>query len=306
MIIDAHAHIWHEVHGRTGTGVTRSLRCGRIQLGDEEIQLLPPLANSTSFPPEILLANMDWAGVDKAVLLQGSFYGENNALVAEACQQWPDRFVGAGYVDPRDPNCRDEFKRCVEDYGFHLLKFEMSVSTGFVGIYPDLHLDGAEMAWIWEEAAHRNLVVTLDLGAVGAASYQTDAVEAIITRYPTLRIVIAHLAQPAIGRHDATLDDLWQSQILLARHPNVWFDISALPANAGRTEDYPYPTACDYLRRAVALVGADKLMWGTDAPGLLSVATYPQLLSWVTRHCEFLSAEELKAISGETAGQLYF
>jgi hypothetical protein len=307
MIIDAHAHIWHEVNGHTGSGATLSLRYGRIQWGTQEIQLLPPLANTTSFPPEALLANMDWAGVEKAVLLQGSFYGEKNALVAQACQQWGDRFVGAAYLDPHDPHAHEVFKRCVEEYGFRILKFEMSVGTGLVGLHPGLRLDRDEMAWIWEEAARRNLTVTLDLGAVGTASYQTDAVERLIARHPNMKIVIAHLAQPPIGTHDDTaLDAQWQAQVMLARHPNVWFDLSALPAFANRIEDYPYPTACNYIRRAVEMVGVDKLMWGTDAPGLLSVANYPQLLSYLTRYCDCFSPADLQKVQGDTAQQVYW
>ena len=57
---------------------------GRIAVGDEETQLLPPYNEKTVFTPEMLIANMDWAGVDKAVLLQGPFYGECNSYVLEA------------------------------------------------------------------------------------------------------------------------------------------------------------------------------------------------------------------------------
>ena len=38
--------------------------------GEREIQLLPPFCPGTSFPPEALIAQMNWAGVDKAVLRQ--------------------------------------------------------------------------------------------------------------------------------------------------------------------------------------------------------------------------------------------
>jgi len=307
MMIDAHAHIMRELRGQTGRGPTRSLAYGKAQYGDEVIQLLPPLMEKTAFPPELLLANMDWAGVERAVLLQGPFYGEANAYVAQAVRQWPDRFVAAGHIDPCAPDARDTFRRCIEEYGFPILKFELSVGTGLVGLHPALRVDGDEMAWIWEEAERRGLVMTLDLGGVATASYQTDAVRAILERHPQVKIVICHLAQPPVGRaNDPTLDQLWQEQIRLARHPNVWFDLSALPGYAASVEDYPYATACGYIRRAVEMVGADRLMWGTDAPGLLGHATYPQLLSFVTRHCVFLTPEEMQKVLGDNAWRVYF
>ena len=306
MIIDAHAHIMSELRGLTGRGPTRSLAYGKVQYGDQVIQLLPPLMEKTSFPPEALLANMDWAGVDKAVLLQGPFYGEANDYVARAVRQWPDRFIGAGHVDPCADNAREMFRRCVEEHGFTILKFEMSVSTGLVGLHPDLRLDGEAMAWIWEEAERRGLVITLDLGAVGSASYQTEAVRTVMERHPHVKIVICHLAQPPISqKDDSRLDRLWQEQLRLATHPNLWFDLSALPAYASAIEDYPYPSAQACIRRAVEMVGVDKLMWGTDAPGLLGVATYPQLLSYFVHRCDFLSEIDMKKILGENAWHVY-
>ena len=67
MIVDVHSHIFPAVNGRIGTGPTRSLGYGRIQFGDRETQLMPPYNDRTEYTPEMLVANMDWAGVDKVV-----------------------------------------------------------------------------------------------------------------------------------------------------------------------------------------------------------------------------------------------
>lgn len=306
MVIDAHAHIVNEMKGQTGSGTTRSLAFGKVQWGDDRvIRLLPPLSQTTSFPPEVLLEYMDWVGVDKAVLLQGPFYGEANEAVGQAVKKWPDRFIGAGYVDPRSSHAQDTFRRITDEFGFRIIKFELTEDAGLTGLYPDLHIDEPTMAWIWEEAACNNLVVTLDLGSVASRSYQTEAVRDLVGRYPNLRIVIAHLAQPPIGKgNDEQLDRLWRDQIMLARNPNVWFDLAALPAYSGN-QDYPYTTARQYIRRAVEMVGAEKLMWGTDVPGLLSQATYQQLLDFVARHCDFLSQDDIEKILGGNAWQVY-
>ena len=249
---------------------------------------------------------MDAAGVEKAVLLQGPFYGEANEYVWQATQKWPDRFLGSAYVDPRSPAARATFRQATEEFGFHIFKFELSEPTGLVGLYPDLRIDEEPMAWIWEEAERLSLVVTLDLGAVGSLSYQTEAVRTLLERYPRLKIVIAHLAQPPIDRgQDEKLDRLWQEQVQLARHPRVWTDLSALPAYASTVEGYPYPTARQYIRRAVEMVGVEKVMWGTDAPGLLTHATYPQLLEFVAEHCDFLAPGDLEKILGANAWQVY-
>ena len=121
------------------------------------MQFLPPLdAGKTVFEPETLLRFMDLVGVDKAVLLQGTFYGDQNDYLHNAASQWPDRLIPSAYLDPRSDNIRENFRKVTEDYGVKILKFEMSEPVGFLGLYPDLRLDGEEMAWIWEEADRCN------------------------------------------------------------------------------------------------------------------------------------------------------
>jgi predicted TIM-barrel fold metal-dependent hydrolase len=306
LIVDAHTHIMSQVHGQIGAGPTRSLPYGNVQVGDGRIErLLPPQCPTTRFPPEVLLEYMDWVGVDKAVLLQGPYYGEANEYVWQAVKRWPDRFIGAGYVDPRSSDAKDTFRRITDEFGFRGVKFEMSKEAGLTGLYPDFRIDEGSMAWIWEAAESRNLVVTLDLGAVGSRAYQTQAAQTILERHPRLKIVIAHLAQPPFTRSgDEQSDRLWQDQILLGRHPHVWFDLSALPAFAV-DDDYPYISVRQYVRRAVEMIGAEKILWGSDMPGLLSYATYPQLLNLVARHCDFLSPDELKSVLGGNAWRVY-
>jgi predicted TIM-barrel fold metal-dependent hydrolase len=307
MIIDAHAHIMRRVRGHIGAGLTRSLPDGRIQVGQEgAARLLPPYSGLTTFPPNILLEYLDLAGVDKAVLLQGSFYGEANRYVAAAVKQYPDRFIGAAFIDPCQPNARRAWDRLTQAQGFRIVKFEMSEGFGFTGLDPHLTLLGDEMGWIWPAAERQGLVITLDLGAVGSRGYQTAAVREIAARHPALRIVIAHLAQPPLAHStDERLDRLWQEQIELGASPNIWFDLAALPAYCAGLEDYPYPGALRYIRRAAGLIGAEKLMWGTDLPSLLNHATYPQLLGFVSRHCEFIPPAALRGVLGETAWRVY-
>ena len=79
MIVDSHVHIADELAGLTGSGPTRSLSYGRARWGADEFQFLTPCSNPTGFSAETLLRHLDWAGVDKAVVLQGPFYGDKTA-----------------------------------------------------------------------------------------------------------------------------------------------------------------------------------------------------------------------------------
>ena len=305
MIVDAHSHIFPAVNGRIGTGPTRSLGYGRIQFGDRETQLMPPYNDRTEYTPEMLVANMDWAGVDKVVLLQGTAYGECNDYARQALERYPERLILAAFFDPWAADSHAFFATIVARPGFRAIKLECSVAAGLCGLYPTARLDAPEIAWLWDEIERRNLLLVLDLGAVGSRSYQTGAVRAIARAHPDMRIVIAHLAQPHPEAEAAPpLWRLWEEQIDLGLLDNVFFDTAALPAYLP-DEDFPYPTVERYMHLAIERIGAHKIMWGTDQPGLLGVLSYPQLLRLAYLHTEFLATAEQEMILGGTAMQVY-
>jgi predicted TIM-barrel fold metal-dependent hydrolase len=305
MIIDAHAHIFPKVQGMNAAGPTHGLDYGRIAIGDRLIQLLPPFCAETVFTPEMLIAHMDWAGVDKAVLLQGPFYGECNQYALEALTRYPDRFMAAAYFDPWAPDSRQTFVTTLKALSFRAVKLECSEATGLCGIHPGARLDAPDIAWLWNELAARGVILVLDLGAVGSRSYQTATVRAIAETHPPLKIVIAHLGQPSpTAEVNPTLWQQWLDQIVLGQLPNVWFDTAALPAYLP-DEDFPYPGAARYLQLAFDLIGPAKILWGTDLPGLLSHATYPQLLKLGRLHTQSLTASEQALVLGGNALRVF-
>ena len=54
-------------------------------------QYLPPMLNNLEMPAECLIAEMDYANVDIAILHNASHLGRNNKLHSEATAQYPDR-----------------------------------------------------------------------------------------------------------------------------------------------------------------------------------------------------------------------
>jgi len=307
MIVDAHAHIFDAIKGRIGSGQIKPLSNGGLRLGDGKVvQLLPHASGELQFTAEMLLNFMDESGVDRAILLQGPFYGDMNDYVLHAMQRWPDRFVGAAYLDLWAENPRENFHRVIDQMGFRIVKFELSESTGLAGLHPELRLDDPHLEWFWESVHRKQIVVVLDLGHVGGKAYQTQSIDRIARMYPGLRIVIAHLAQPPINQpNNNTLQQLWQEQILLARHPTVWLDLASLPNYAiAAGENDPYPGAIESIRRAVALVGPEKLLWGSDIPGVLVNSTYPQLKDYLNA-CDFLSWSDRDGIFGNNAARAF-
>ena len=305
MLIDAHTHIFPRIHGRIKSGPTRELAYGRVAIAENVIQALPPIIESAHHTPEMLIASLDWASVDRAILLQGPFYGECNQYVCEAVQKYPDRLIGAAYFDPWEVGDKKEFERIFSRSTFRTLKLEFSEATGLSGLHPQARLDDPEIAWLWDELEARKIVLVIDMGEIGSRSYQTRELRTIAESHLGLRIVIPHLAQPnPKAEAYSRLWKLWQEQIDLGRLPNVWFDTASLPAYAVG-EDFPFPTAEKYLHMALDRIGPNKVMWGTDIPALWIHATYKQLAKMAVLHVQHLSASDQELVLARNAQQIF-
>ncbi|RPI86256.1 MAG: hypothetical protein EHM41_09140 [Chloroflexi bacterium] len=97
---------------------------------------------------------------------------------------------------------------------------------------------------------------------------------------------------------------MWEEQIDLGLLPNIWFDCAALPAYTP-DEDFPFPTAGRYLRMAVDRIGPGKIIWGSDQPGLLQIASLPQLFKMAKLHTSFLDPKDQGLILGGNAAKVF-
>ena len=77
-IIDIHAHIYPKVAGITDGAPMTGETLGRVRVGNEMRQFLPPAFEKIRSTPEMLLAYMDWQGIDKALLMPNPYYGYFN------------------------------------------------------------------------------------------------------------------------------------------------------------------------------------------------------------------------------------
>jgi predicted TIM-barrel fold metal-dependent hydrolase len=307
MIVDAHCHIVAQIRGRIGRGRVHDIGAGRVRLDDGTIiEVMPTEAAAIQFTVDDLLGSMEQAGVARAVLLQGPFYGEANDEVAGAVRQYPGQLCGAAYFDPWDGDGPTAFTRVTRELGLTCIKLEVSQDFGLMGLHPELDLGAPELDWLWGACQQHGIVLALDLGQLDGPAYQLAALERLAVEYPRLRIVIPHLGNPRQGmEHDAERLTRWNHLLRMVReHPNLAMDLAALPHRC--TDAYPFAPVRGWIEHAVAQVGADRLMWGTDIPGLFSVGSYRQLLELGRLHLAGLIPRDQEAILGETALSVYW
>lgn len=130
-------------------------------------------------------------------------------------------------------------------------------------------------------------------------SHQPWSLARIADSYPHMKLVICHLLAPVRGREKE-----FALSLELLKKPNVWFDLAALPKIVA-SDTYPYPAVHDILKHAKSIVGADRLLWGTDAPFAATQDSYEHLTDYLIKGDAFTESE-LEDVYYNNAKQVYF
>jgi len=230
-----------------------------------------------------LLAAMEIAGVDRAILVPPSFDKDRSDYVIEATQKHPDRFAIMGRVSLQGGDGRKLLAGWKDQPGMLgvRLTFHRDVDRPWI--------DDGTADWFWGEAQDNGIPVMVH------APERLAVVGEIAARHPSLRIIVDHM-----GFARATMDDKASAgaerMIALARHPNVCVKVSALPCFS--TEPYPFRNLREPLRRVIAAFGPQRAFWGSDITRVPASCSYRQTVTHVTEELDFLSADDLEWIMG--------
>ena len=237
----------------------------------------------TPFGYDELLIAMDRAGVDRAVLVPPSIDKDRNDYVIEAVTKHPDRFAIMGRVTLRGGGGRNTLAGWKQQPGM------LGVRLTFHRDIDRPWLTDGTADWFWGEAEEAAIPVMVH------APERLAAIGEIAARHPTLRIIVDHM-----GFARATMDDAAAAGadriIALARHPNVFVKVSALPAFS--TAPYPFRNLREPLRRVIAAFGPRRAFWGSDITRVPASCSYRQVVTHFTEELDFLSAEDLEWIMG--------
>lgn len=303
LFIEAHAHVWNNIHGRRlDTCRVTPLGYGRVAIDEEEIQFMPPEWADCSCTIDVLQTYEKLLGFDKAVILQTPCYGEQYEYINSILAAHPGRYVSVGIPNPQDKESYlQTAKLCLGDYKYKGLKFEA----------PDIPFDMAapENSFVYEEIMKYNAYFVLDLGwGDGPHDFPIEDFLTVAARYPDLKIILPHLGisrlwDPAEHKN---YDSLKKTLSVLERNQNVWFDMSGINMMVDEFDEYPYPTIGNVLKEVQKQGAIDRVMWGTDMPTVLKTSTYKQNITMVTKHCDFLSDDEMENLLGKTAQKVWF
>lgn len=276
MIIDAHLHLWDRQQGRVNGKPVVALKDGRSDFGGELRQMMPPYMLDGRNTVEMLMANMNYAGVSGCVVTQEYIDGNQDAYLLKCKERYKERMKIC---------CLYEEKPLEDTW---VLQFDgVKICAGRLE-NQDLSAHKA----IFSQADRLGKFVSIDMAE---GDVQVGALKEIAETYPNLRIAIGHFGMVTVPG--------WEQQIALAKYKNVYIESGGITWLFHK-EFYPYPSAVQVIRTAIDICGVDKLMWGSDYPRTMTAITYDMSKEFIEKSKE-LTEEEKRKILGENAKQFY-
>ncbi len=278
---------------------------------DYYMQWMPPTLWDMSSPPEYIIAQMDYAGVDRAFIQHDRIYGRLDEFLADCVRRYPDRLVAGAQVDEwigGQPDQLERLRHQVQDLGFSALYF----STG--GFFHDDFKTGVNdpgLEPLWELVAELGIPIHWYAGTLRTPRVEVYLKEIVdftqwARAHPHIPSVLTH------GLNHLTMDRTAPDRF---RVPTEIFTLLELPnwhvelmlhIMHGDAEFPPYSRQMERLVQSlVEEAGAEKLMWGSDMPACERTVTYKQSMLLFQTQCDFLSKEQREAILGGNLARLY-
>ena len=233
------------------------------------------------FSAEQAIAEMDAAGVDRAVVVPPTFVGEMNDSAIEAAERYPDRFAVMGRYDPTTPDQESQVARWLEQP--HMLGIRLT----FFSLPTFEQLDNGTLDPFWA-ACERHQVPVMML-----MSGMPEKVAPVAERYPDLTMIMDHMALDLRADPTATWESLPRLRAL-AKHENVCVKVSSAPNFSA--EAFPHRDIHPHLRALYDTYGAHRLFWGSDVTRLQG--SYGDCRRLFQEELDFLSDEDRELIMG--------
>ena len=287
-IIDAHSHLWLKQDTVVDGQRIYTTNRGRSMFFDGERQMLPPFMADGRNTAEIFIANMDYAQVGGAVVVQEVIDGYQNDYLAEVAQKYPDRFFVCGM--PRLGLESVEAEKLITADNI-LSDVKALYSRGFKGIAIPGHRVRRPLADLLPAMKFMEANQMIFSMCLADDKRQIAEFQQLIAECPNLKIAIGHFGLATSAN--------WKIQILLARKPNVFIESGGITW-LYNSEFYPFKGAVEAIRVAADLVGIEKLMWGSDYPRTICAITYRMSYDFVLKTNELTDSEKSAFLGGNT------
>jgi predicted TIM-barrel fold metal-dependent hydrolase len=211
------------------------------------------------------------------------------------CGHYPDRLIGFTSINPNRYQPERKVERAIKEFGMKAVK--LYPHSGF---YPN----DSRLTRTFELCSRLGVPVVIHTGMKAVCwqwmKYnQPIYVDEIATNFPDLNIVMCHGGYP------------WTEEFIAVvyTNPNIWVDLTFLERIE---ETFLLPgLAENTIRRLVKLIGAQRLLWGTEGPymtlplyGSHDPSNYQVSQYKLVKRFDFLTEKDKADILGNNAARL--
>ena len=284
-------------------------------------QYVPPMLHNLECPPEVLIREMDYVGVDIGLLHTYPMIGTPkflNDYLNKAIQKFPSRLYRL--ISIREADLITDIDKVIGILETEIKLGGVSGLQFIPGFYYQALNSLSSDTWdsqslrpFWDAVYKMKLPVYFTLiGGRGSKIYQRSWMDSYMAeqrvllewlyRYPDLNIVVTHGLPWTAFLEDGNIN--FPEEICdIFKSPNCHLQI-LIPIQMGARWEYPWKESEPIIKKAVERIGANRIIWGTDMPMVARFCTYKQALDQYRVHCDFLSDSEREDIIGGTAARV--
>ena len=270
-------------------------------------QYLPSHMTDLSAPVEQLVAQMNHAGIDKAVLHTGHTYGRLNRLISGAIRRFPDRLWGMALVDEWRINQKTQLEAL--DYALETLRL-----SGLWFDTRNIYFKGGQYginhpanAPFFEHVRAKGIPIFWNCPSPeptkGSYLKTIEELGIWLSHYPEIPCVLTN-GFPFDYFTDATgvnfPNEFWETMDA----PNLLVEL-CFPIIVGGRLEYPYHALWPIVQQFYQKLGAKKLVWGSDMPNVERFCTYRQCLDYLRVYCDFIPKDDMALICGDNLIALF-
>jgi hypothetical protein len=307
MIIDAHVHLFREdIPSKPWWDAF--VKVSALLSGKSEERVRQRVAGWIDPTGDLLVSDMDEAGIDKSVLLPIDYVTgagvsagdvtsleEKHQMFANAVKKHSGRLISFVGIDPRRPEAVSFLEKAVKEMNMKGLK--LLPAAGFYPNEPRVYR-------LYEKCLELGIVVLIHSGPEITPWYAKYCmpvyIDDVATDFPELKIIMAH-AGGCYWEEAATI---------VSNKPNLYVDLSWWQTpyiNLPEEEFYRR------IRQIINMVGRSRVLFGSDWPAmrqvrLLNHAAWTSIIKEAPQRAEKygikFSEEEIKMIMGDNAAKL--
>jgi len=274
---------------------------GRIEWTEGDIeyyrQFMAPSLQEQVATPEFIIAQMEHAGVDMAVLQNCKLYGKLNDYFSECVKKYPDRFAGTVELNEFEADKESQIEKLrysVKELGFKGVFYE---ATRFPEIGEPTGFNNKKFDTFWREVSDLGIAALWNFSASKIYLDQVKAFSAWADRFPEIPSLVT-MGLCLRPFNDNGKVSFPRELIDALNKPNVSIEVT-YPIQVGPVGwDYPFPEAIELIRQQYEEYGGNKLCWGSDMPNVERNCTYKQSLTYLTKYCDFIDPKDMELILG--------